>query len=61
MNAMHKIDLIVLRPAQRAKPVRVSPPTLDQMRTEAAIVAALTQRDKLWSEAVRAAGGVVQS
>jgi hypothetical protein len=60
MNAMYQIGITVQRPAQPAKVVRISPPRLDQMRTDAAIAAALAQRDKLWSEAVRVAGGSVE-
>lgn len=61
MNAMYQIGITVQRPAQPIKVIRRSPPTLDMMRTDAAVAAAIAQRDKLWSEAVRVAGGVVQS
>ncbi|MCF7536198.1 hypothetical protein [Pseudomonas petrae] len=59
MNAMYQIGITVQRPAQPAKKVRLCPPTLEMMRTDAAILAAIAQRDKLWSEAVRIAGGEV--
>lgn len=59
MNAIQSYDIIVRRPALPQKPIRISPPTLDQMRTDAAIVAAIARRDKEWSDAVRVAGGGV--
>jgi hypothetical protein len=61
MNAMYQIGITVQRPARPAKKARLCPPTLDMMRTDAAVAAAIAQRDKLWSEAVRVAGGMVQS
>jgi hypothetical protein len=61
MNAIHQSQIVVARPPVPAKPVRISPPRLDQMHADAAIAAAIAQRDKLWSEAVRVAGGMVQS
>lgn len=61
MNAIPQIQIVVARPTLPAKPVRLSPPRLDQIHTEAAIAAAIALRDKQWSQAVRAAGGCVQS
>lgn len=60
MNAIQSFDIIVRRPALPQKPIRISPPTLEMLRTEAAIVAAIAKRDKEWSQAIRAAGGGVQ-
>jgi hypothetical protein len=61
MNAMYQIGITVQRPARPVKAPRLCPPTLDMMRLEAAVTAAIAQRDKAWSEAVRVAGGMVQS
>lgn len=61
MNAIHQFQIVVARPPVPVKPVRLSPPRLDQIHAEQAIAAAIAQRDKVWSEAVRAAGGMVLS
>ncbi len=60
MNAIQQIKIVVVRPTVPAKPVRVTPPRLDQIHTETEIAAAVALRDKQWSQAVRAAGGCVQ-
>lgn len=59
MNAMHQFQIVVAHPPAPAKPVRLSPPRLDQMHADAAIAAAIAKRDKEWSDAVRVAGGGV--
>lgn len=61
MNAIQQVQILVVRPTVPTKPVRLSPPRLDQIHTETAIAAAVALRDKQWSQAVRAAGGCVQS
>lgn len=60
MNAIQQIQVVVVRPTLPPKPVRRSPPRLDQIHTEAAIAAAVALRDKQWSQAVLTAGGSVQ-
>ena len=60
MNTLRNISVSVRTPAMPAKPIRHAVPRLDMLQADAAIEAAIANRDKHWVEAIWKAGGSVQ-